>query len=598
MKRGSISPPKPQLVPAAEDDDSERQVQVGASTSLGSFQSWLIDATHRMEKDRQERDHSNLMDKVAQPHSTQMNHTATALHSTTPSASVISPLTAVPLCVRVCQAYIGVHQRFDALLAEHNRLLSNFLSLLLAIRVKEAAQVQTFVHHLQAAVRCERIKYQLVKHEKPTLTLYVDQLNATATFAADATIDAVVEVKAVGGRVLLPHYVDPSRPEFAWQEIVTLYMPDKTADSAWRDVMLHAHFTGRFDRTAHGSAEEGEAVIRHGELNLHPIAVRLTYEGIMLIVEYFVTEQHKMSKQNASYRDTFLPLSQAVLDMDGDMGALNGGEKADREKEKQLLGISTSGGGSVPHSPKAGGDNEHRRKGMKDRMKGISHFFHRDKHHHSHHHSQHSQHGHSQSVTVGHTGELDDEMHHSRGDEDIAAATPASAPAGATIASSPTSSGMASLPRPIAPAPPHHHSHSLSTSSSGSSAITAGLSRPALSSLSAEDEKSAGLSLSMPPTPSSSMASLAGRKSSAGRTSAASSSGSGSASLTDAERDAVLQRGDTAGSTASTSGKKHSSAAAATAASPVSAAVRAVPSLGGERAQFVVLVGRQQKVQH
>ena len=457
------------------------------------------------------------------------------------------------------QAYIGVHQRFDTLLAEHNRLLSDFLSLLLAIRVKEAAQAQTMVHHLQASVRCERINYQLIKHEKATLTLYVDQLNATATFAPDATVDAVVEVKTVGGRVLLPHYLDQSRPEFAWQEMVSLYAPDKTADSAWRDVMLHAHFTGRFDRSAQGSGEEGQAVIQHAELNLHPIAVRITYEGIMLIVDYFVTEQQKMSKQSASYRDTFLPLSQAVLDMDGDVGALSASEKAEREKDKQLLGIASGSGGSVPHSPKAGGDSEHRRKGMKDRMKGISHFFHRDKHSHSHSQS-HSQTGHSQSVTAGHTGELDEELHSlpPRADDDT---TATSALLSSTNASALAASGVTSLPRPIAPAPPHHHhSHSLSTSSGSSSgASSTGVpSRSALSSLSGEVDEKSALSFSVPHTPSS-MASLAARKSRSSATAA------NSLTLTEQERDALLQqqKADTVNSTAATSATsvKKSSAA-------------------------------------
>ena len=443
------------------------------------------------------------------------------------------------------QAYISVHQRFDALLAEHNRLLSDFLSVLLAVRVKEAAQHQTMVHHLQAAVRCERVNYQLVKHEKPTLTLYIDQLIATATFAPDAAIDAVVEVKAVGGRVQLPHYLDQSRPEYAWQEMIQLYAPDKTADSAWRDVMLHAHFTGRFDRSAQGSGEAGEAVIRHLELNLHPIAVRITYEGIMLIVEYFVTEQQKMSKQSASYRDNFLPLSQAILDVDGDMGALTANEKAEREREKQLLGIGAVGSGSVPHSPK--GDGEHRRKGMKDRMKGISHFFHRDKHSHSH-----------STSHAAHTGEADEELHYYR-TEDDALATSASALAASNPTPPATASGVM-LPRPIAPAPPHHHhSHSLSTSSSSGGGSSSN-SVPSRTVVSVDSDDKSGLSLSVPPTPSS-MASLTARKSRGSTTSTT------TASLTDSERDAmqVQQRTDATSSTAATSSRKQSTSASSTA---------------------------------
>ena len=548
--RGGIT----RLQPVAVADDDEAQFQAGASTSLGSFQSWLIDATHRMEKDRQERDHSNLMDTV----NTTSRHSS--LVSDTPSSLFPSLLTSVvspvcfcpcchPVCVRlVCQAYVEVHQRFDTLLAEHNKLLSDFFSVLLAVRVKEAAQTQTLVHHMQAAVRCERINYQLVKHEKPTLNLYVDQLNATATFAPDATIDCVVEVRAIGGRVLLPHYLDQLRPEYAWQEMIALYAPDKTADSAWRDVMLHAHFTGRFDRSAMGGGEHGEAVIRHSELNLHPIAVRLTYEGIMLIVEYFVTEQQKMSKQSASYRDTFLPLSQAVLDVDGDVGSLSANDKAEREREKQLLGIASGSGGSAPHSPK-GGDHEHRRKGMKDRMKGISHFFHRDKHHSHSHSTSHSQHGHTPSVTAGHAGDAEDELHSLQADDDSAASTLTGTGLTASV-----TSGM-NLPRPIAPAPPHHHhSHSLSTSSGGASS-TGVPSRPVLSSLPGEADGSGG-SVSVPATPSSGAA-LAARKSRSSATSASTSL------FSDAEREGLQQqRADVANATAVPSTRKQQSTAA------------------------------------
>ena len=445
-----------------------------------------------------------------------------------------------------------MHQRFDILLAEHNRLLSNFLSLLLAVRVKEAAQHQTMVHHLQATVRCERINYQLIKHEKPSLTLYVEQLNATASFLPDATLDCVVEVKTLGGRMLLPHYLDASRPEHAWQEMVQLYQPDKAADSAWRDSMLHAHFTGRYDRTALGSGEQGEAVIRHLEVNLHPLAVRITYEGISLIVEYFVTEQQKMSKQSASYRDSFLPLSQAVLDMDGEAGgAATASEKAEREREKQLLGIAGGGGGSsAPHSPKAGAEHEHRRKGMKDRMKG---FFHRDKQ--SHH--SHGQHGHSQSTASASAGETNDDLLYAQAAEDDAAVSSAG---GVHINQALMGNG-GNLPRPIAPAPPHHHhSHSVSTTSSAGSSNTSGMPRPGLSSLSGEQhaEERTGTSLSMPPTPSHHM-SLVGRKS---RT----ASSTHSISLSDAERDAIVQqqRSDSSSSSTATtaSGKKANAAAA------------------------------------
>ena len=75
VRGGSIGIVKPQQVLSAEQDEADRQVQASAASSLGSFQSWLIDATHKIEKDRQARDHHNLLDTVSHAAQHSNHHT-------------------------------------------------------------------------------------------------------------------------------------------------------------------------------------------------------------------------------------------------------------------------------------------------------------------------------------------------------------------------------------------------------------------------------------------------------------------------------------------------------------------------------------------
>ena len=218
-------------VDAAEewDEEHERQVQqhlnASTSSSLGTFEYWLVETAHRIEKDREQRDDG------------------------------------------LRKGSTELHQRFQALLAEQSRVGLEFFNVLLAVRGKERQLSAVKVHHLQLGVMVERVNYLMIKNEKPFMNLYLDQLTLSATAAVDATLDVVVDVKGIGGRILLPHYLDPTKPEYEWKELVQLFMgTGKGIDSAWahKDAMLHVQLVVKAD-------SEG-VVVKHLEVNLHPVS--------------------------------------------------------------------------------------------------------------------------------------------------------------------------------------------------------------------------------------------------------------------------------------------------------------------------------------
>ena len=427
-----------------QEEKKREQQEVNTSSSatpFGSFQSWLIETTHRIAKDREAAEESR-------------QHLGTT----------------------------DLHHRFQQLLELHARLAAEFFTVLLAVRAREAQLTQTAVHHLQVVLLCERINYLMIKNEKAFINLYVDALSLTASFLPDATLDLLLEVGIVGGRNLLPHYLDSSRPEFAWQEMVALFKGGggRVVDSAHvhRDVMVHLQLVAK--------QEAGQLYLHHLELGLHPLSLRITYEGISSVIDYFVTEQKRLSTKYAKYRERFLPVSQVVLDIDMD-------DKDTREKEKLLLGLKGAAGGggdsgsvSIPHSPKDGGDAQReKRSSMRERMSAISSFFHRhDKPH---------------SASLSQLPDDDGDPAVLRADDDFDSSPARPAGSGLTPHHTPSSS---------LPATPHHHTHSLSATlaSRPSISVTDG---PDLSSLTMSGGST---SSSMPPTPNA--ASLAVRKSS------------------------------------------------------------------------------------
>ena len=394
------------------DEAYERSVQqhlsASAASNLGHFETWLAETAARIEKDREAREEGHKRDGSTE-----------------------------------------LHHRFRALLTEQNRVGLEFFRVVLAVRGKERRLQALKLHHLHASALVERINYQLMKNEKPMVNLYLDQLTLTATALTDSTLDTVVEVKAIGGRNLLPHYQDPSRPEFAWQEMVSLWMGGgKGIDSAWthKDVMLHLQCTVKEDA-------EG-LVLKHLEVNLHPVSVRITYEGLTSIIDYFVAEQQRLRRQYQKYREQFLPQS-AVLDVDSH-------DALDADKERALLGLATPQSTSAPHSPREGGEH---RKSVKAAFKGLTNFFHRHEHRPS-----------SVSAPSLNPTAEEDEGHREEDEESVSGI-------GASHRQSASMTALSSYP---------HHTHGLSTS------VTAGL-----RSLNTDTSDLSTGSVSVPQTPSS-----------------------------------------------------------------------------------------------
>ena len=376
-----------------QSEEHERSVQqhltASSASNFGHFETWLAETAERIEKDQRLKEGGGR--------------------------------------ARDSGSSTELHQRFKALLREQNRLGHDFFSLLLAVRGKQRRLTAVKVHHLSLSVMVERINFLMMKNEKAFMNLYVDQLQLTVKVDIDATLDTVVEIKGIGGRNLAPHYQDATRPEYEWREMVSLFMGGgKGIDSAWthRDVMLHVQCTIKEDVDL--------IVLKHLEVNLHPISVRITYEGITSIIDFFVTEQQRLKRQYQKYREQFLPQSQAVLDVD----------QEELDKEKSLLGFGAQSG-SQPHSPRdgAGVEGGHHRKSVKNAFKGISNFFHR--HGHEHKHSP------STSSALNPTAE-EDELR----DEDDHSPS-------ASHSQRPSASMMSTTSTHLPP----HHAHSMSTTS-------------------------------------------------------------------------------------------------------------------------------------
>ena len=415
---------RPSSQPEENSEEHERSVQqhltASSASNFGHFETWLTETAERIEKDQKAKEGGG----------------------------------------RARDSSTELHQRFKQLLREQNRLGHDFFSLLLAVRGKQRRLSAVKVHHLQLSVMVERINFMLMKNEKPFMNLYLDQLHLTAKADVDATLDAVVEVKGIGGRNLLPHYQDSSRPEYEWKEMVQLFMGGgKGVDSAWthRDVMLHVQVVVKEDSEL--------VVLKHLEVNLHPISVRITYEGITAIIDFFVTEQQRLKRQYQKYREQFLPQSQAVLDVDQ--------EELD-SKQQALLGFGAASSNSAPHSPREGGGAEggHRKSGVKNAFKGISNFFHR--------HGHDKQHGSSASTSSQLNPTAEEDEVREEDDHSPSAATP-----GQRSSTSIMSTTSTHLPHPP------HHSHSMSSTSTM---------RPSVS-LDSLDHSHSG-SASVPATPS------------------------------------------------------------------------------------------------
>jgi len=190
------------------------------------------------------------------------------------------------------------------LVETHDATGVRFQHVLLHARLREVAgyrlQLLNQIKNIRLEVSVHMLTYELVRHERCFYCFHVEGAAASVSISDDLAMDVQLEVQDVGGRNM--DYAAPASPMLEWSDLLARLKPEDEGKKLLR-LFGQRCFV------------DGELVVPQLEAHLLPLRVRLTYDTVSRLGDYFVYDEEEINKQYHKFKKRFLPPT-AVLELD------------------------------------------------------------------------------------------------------------------------------------------------------------------------------------------------------------------------------------------------------------------------------------------